>query len=122
MLIVSYYNRFRYDFSLERGKEALISSRSKSVLPITELQDDIVISNEDDQLFYQVKGQKAILEQGTEIEGIVFYIADEDTKVYTPLDQTEVLIGSLKGYDITFTGQVPQFLLKRIGSVWALTL
>ncbi|WP_242018951.1 L,D-transpeptidase [Streptococcus agalactiae] len=102
MLVICYYQSLRYEFNIEEEKSFLISSNGKSPIPVSELENDITLKNMQGQLVYIIDQKEKELTNGVEISGIVFYLANNQKEIYTPLDYEDILIGDKEGYHIRF--------------------
>lgn len=122
MLVICYYQSLRYEFNIEEEKSFLISSNGKSPIPVSELENDITLKNMQGQLVYIIDQKEKELTNGVEISGIVFYLANNQKEIYTPLDYEDILIGDKEGYHIRFKEGAPNLLLKKIESNWQLNL
>ena len=122
MLVICYYQSLRYEFNLEEEKSFLISSNGKSPIPVSDLENDITLKNMQGQLVYIIDQKEKELTNGVEISGIVFYLANNQKEIYTPLDYEDILIGDKEGYHVRFKEGAPNLLLKKIESNWQLNL
>lgn len=122
MLVICYYQSLRYEFNIEEEKSFLISSNGKSPIPVSELENDITLKNMQGQLVYIIDQKEKELTNGVEISGIVFYLANNQKEIYTPLDYEDILIGDKEGYHVRFKEGAPNLLLKKIESNWQLNL
>lgn len=116
MLVICYYQSLRYEFNLEEEKSFLISSNGKSPIPVSDLENDITLKNMQGQLVYIIDQKEKELTNGVEISGIVFYLANNQKEIYTPLDYEDILIGDKEGYHVRFKEGAPNLLLKKIES------
>ncbi|MFI3886555.1 type VII secretion protein EssC [Streptococcus parauberis] len=122
MLVILYYKQFRYDLDLAEGKTATITATGKSILPVSQDVQDMSIFNHEGQLSYKVGEHGAQIHNGTSVQDITFYLADEEMSYYSPLDQKDILFGDKQGYDFVFPGQTPNFLIKKVNDQWLLTI
>lgn len=122
MLVICYYQSLRYEFNIEEEKSFLISSNGKSPIPVLDLENDITLKNIQGQLVYIIDQKEKELTNGVEISGIVFYLANNQKEIYTPLDYEDILIGDKEGYRVRFKEGAPNLLLKKIESNWQLNL
>ncbi|HGD2066528.1 TPA: cell division protein FtsK [Streptococcus agalactiae] len=122
MLVICYYQSLRYEFNIEEEKSFLISSNGKSPIPVLDLENDITLKNIQGQLVYIIDQKEKELTNGVAISGIVFYLANNQKEIYTPLDYEDILIGDKEGYRVRFKEGAPNLLLKKIESNWQLNL
>lgn len=118
--IIFYSQGLRYEVELGADKTVLIGATEKAQVYLSQQEMPIQLKVDGDEVFYQYGDEVGLLKNALSLGEVVFYLREEETKIYDLLDLSEIQIGSHKGALITLDAEI-ELLLQKTQNQWILT-
>ena len=118
--IIFYSQGLRYEVELGADKIVLIGATEKAQVYLSQQEMPIQLKVDGDEVFYQYGDEVGLLKNSLSLGEVVFYLREEETKIYDLLDLSEIQIGSHKGALITLDAEI-ELLLQKTQNQWILT-
>ena len=118
--IIFYSQGLRYEVELGADKTVLIGATEKAQVYLSQQEMPIQLKVDGEEVFYQYGDEVGLLKNALILGEVVFYLREEETKIYDLLDLSEIQIGSHKGALITLDAEI-ELLLQKTQNQWILT-
>ena len=118
--IIFYSQGLRYEVELGADKTVLIGATEKAQVYLSQQEMPIQLKVDGEEVFYQYGDEVGLLKNALSLGEVVFYLREEETKIYDLLDLSEIQIGSHKGALISLDVEI-ELLLQKTQNQWILT-
>ena len=118
--IIFYSQGLRYEVELGADKTVLIGATEKAQVYLSQQEMPIQLKVDGEEVFYQCGDEVGLLKNALSLGEVVFYLREEETKIYDLLDLSEIQIGSHKGALISLDAEI-ELLLQKTQNQWILT-
>ena len=112
--IIFYSSSFRYQVELEEGKEIQLGSHKASAVHLPDFDSVIHLKREGGEVFYQMGEDVGLLENGSQLGPLTFYLPNYEARYYDPVTLKQFVLGDHPGYEFYLPDSPVKLIIKRL--------